>query len=184
MGVGSSRASGGQGARPLAQPCARSSSSIRSATCSRSPGSPWRAPARPAACSARPRRSSPPPRPVEGLMSICALPASARNAGSFIVASKARAQCGEPRRRHIRRRHVGARQRHVGGQERQHLPVGLVLRQLEHQRHVGQLGMALQRDLHEVVDLALARSSRAWSPSTRPASSSRARRPRRARSPC
>ena len=75
--------------------------------------------------------------------------------GILHQAHERRAQCAQSIRRRVRRGGEGAGNSHVRRQERQNLPVFLVLRQLEHQGHVLEVRRAGQADLHQNMNLLL-----------------------------
>ena len=93
--------------------------------------------------------------PEVGLMSCCACSASLSSAGSFMAASNARRSAATRSGGTSGVGHDRAGDRGVGRNEDQHLLVQLVLHELLHQRHVGELGMPLEPDLHQHVDLLL-----------------------------
>ena len=108
---------------------------------------------RPSACGRVRRGTRRSGRRATGLISRSSLAASARNCGSFMVASNAA--------RSAALRSAGMSGEVKNGrptilprdQKPQHLPLLVVRRALERHRHVRQIGVLLQIELHQHVDL-------------------------------
>ena len=109
-----------------------------------------------------------------------ALRTSSSNAGSRIVCIESLAQRATVRVRQTGRRQQRGAERGAAGEQREDLPLRVVLAEIDDRRHVRQLAMALARVLHDEIDLLVAQPVGAADLDARPRLDD-APRPRRAR---